>query len=361
MKTSSKVLIAILCVILVLALAASVTFNALTMLKVNALEERLESEENSESDKSQEDGVVIADNYTILSTVPISDAYLSGDDSALNDEEKETLKLASDVLKDTVKASMSDYEKEYAIYTWINENIHVDDGGMTLIQDTPEAVSTPHGVLKYKKAVCVGYATTFRLLMQMLDIPCKVVHTTEKVHSWDLVQLGENWYHVDLYSADNNSAPYYYLNLPDTLMYQDWDTALYPAADSFEYCYLYQNAKQIGDLYDIPSALKAVTDKQDHELSLLCTASDEEDSVTADNLMSSLIGTLNSSVEYSDTYIDYRVSEADGEILISASITYPDDYTDDEWSADIDDEKLQKAIDSAFGELTHMDYDDYDY
>ena len=36
--------------------------------------------------------------------------------------------------------------------------------------------------------------------MQMLDIPCMVVHNTERYHSWNLVQIEGNWYHVDIYS-----------------------------------------------------------------------------------------------------------------------------------------------------------------
>ena len=41
--------------------------------------------------ETREDDVTIMDQYVIRSTLPISDAYKSGDDSKLTDREKETL------------------------------------------------------------------------------------------------------------------------------------------------------------------------------------------------------------------------------------------------------------------------------
>ena len=147
-----------------------------------------------DEDVGQEDDVVIAEDYTILSTLPISDAYRSGDRSALTDKQKETLDMASEVLDQIITEGMDDYAKEEAVYLWMTKNLAADSGLLLVIPSTHADCDNPYGVLKFHNAVCVGYATTFRLFMQMLGIPCMVVHNSERYHSWDLVQLDGGWY-----------------------------------------------------------------------------------------------------------------------------------------------------------------------
>ena len=49
------------------------------------------------------------------------------------------------------------------------KNIKNDTGMMSVIPTSGQNAATPNGVLKSKTAVCVGYATTFRLFMQMME------------------------------------------------------------------------------------------------------------------------------------------------------------------------------------------------
>ena len=56
--------------------------------------------------------------------------------------------------------------------------------------------------------MCVGYATTFRMFMQMMDIECMVEHNTEKYHSWDLVKIDGDWYQIDATWDDSNDNWY---------------------------------------------------------------------------------------------------------------------------------------------------------
>jgi len=195
------------------------------------------------SDVAQEDDVVIADIYVIESTTAISDAYISGDDSALSDEEKETLQMASDVLDEIITDDMDNYEKEKAVYTWIRDNIKHDESVMDAIRGASDA-DDPHGVLENKQAVCVGYATTFRLLTQMLGFDCKVCHSSDRIHSWDLIKMDDgNWYHCDVYSdAETNS--YSNFNQTDDIRLTgwDWNTDFFPEANGTEYCYILKDA-----------------------------------------------------------------------------------------------------------------------
>lgn len=65
--------------------------------------------------------------------------------------------------------------------------------------------SNIYGTLIEKKAVCEGYAKTFKFLMDELNIPCILVYgtaqtdeETSEFHAWNYVMLdNQNWYAVD--------------------------------------------------------------------------------------------------------------------------------------------------------------------
>lgn len=96
--------------------------------KNHELQEKVEELLKKGQDVAQEDDVTIAEQYTIKSTKHISDAYLSGDDSKLSDKDKETLKMASDIIDKIIKDGMSDYEKELAVYEWLTMYTSQDEG-----------------------------------------------------------------------------------------------------------------------------------------------------------------------------------------------------------------------------------------
>ena len=62
-----------------------------------------------------------------------------------------------------------------------------------------------YGALKNRKAVCEGYARTFKYIMDGIGVPCVLVSGTAKnsegtteSHAWNYVQLNERWYGVDV-------------------------------------------------------------------------------------------------------------------------------------------------------------------
>lgn len=253
----------VLAVILCVAIAGTTMSGMMfkRMDKVNAAIEELGKEEIKET---QEDNVMIAEQYLIKSTTQISDAYKSGDESKLSEEDKETLKMASDVLKEIIKDGMSDYEKEEAVYLWIVDNIRTGGSSLAPVSNDPSTKATPHGVLKNKQAVCVGYATTFRLFMHMLDIECKVVHNNEGYHSWNMVKLEDDWYITDCY-MDAGSAKYCNFNMSDEMAgradMHDWDKNYFPAAVGRKYNYVFMNAKPLDDLMKIPKEIRKSCEK----------------------------------------------------------------------------------------------------
>ncbi|MCR4840705.1 MAG: transglutaminase-like domain-containing protein [Lachnospiraceae bacterium] len=206
-------------------------------------------------DVAQEDDVTIAGVYVIKSTKDISDAYISGDDSALDDKQKETLQMASDVLDEIITDDMTNYEKELAVYEWIRDNIKHDDSVTVAIRGLSNA-DNPYGVLKYRKAVCVGYATTFRLLTNMLGFDCMVCHSSDRVHSWGLIKLDDgNWYHCDAYSdAETDSLSNF--NQNDYVRSGwDWNKDFFPEGTGTEYCYAFMGAVDFTDYRDIATRM----------------------------------------------------------------------------------------------------------
>ena len=217
-------------------------------------------------DPEQEDDVVIAQNYTIKSTTHISDAYKSGDTSKLDDRDKETLAMAKDVIKENIKDSMTPFEKEEAIYKYLTKGMKATTGILTVISDTTNENDNPHDVLKNRSAVCVGYATTFRLFMQMLGIECRVVHNSSLSHSWDLVKLDDGcWYHTDCY-MDNENGNYYSFNMDDTACRNsghEWNTNFFEAAVGQKYNYTLMSCKELKNTYAIPKAvMEALKEKK---------------------------------------------------------------------------------------------------
>lgn len=316
-------------------------------------------------DVAQENGVTIAGEYVIKSTENISDAYKSGKTDGLSDKEKETLDMASEILAGIIEDGMDDYEKEVAVYKWMTENLESDEGMLIVIPQTQADCDNPYGVLKYHNAVCVGYATTFRLLMQMLDIPCKVVHNSEMYHSWDLVNLGDSWYHTDIYS-DVGLGNFAHFNLTDEMMgEQNWNRDYFPAADSYEYCYIYREAVETDDIYTIPANLRELIDgERDMAAFVFKGGLSNSDAALVEemlNTLSSLVGS--GSGEYDYASLNWNWSAAGSDYLLSVSYnTETWDDPDDPVAIDEGDrKKMKKSIVDAFGDLYEIDMDDDDW
>lgn len=243
---------------------ASLVRNERQSAKVNTfIEYQMEKEAEAQKQENEyiEDGYVIGGTYEIKSTTQISDAYKNADPSGLSAEDQETYQLASDVIDKVIKDGMSDYEKEVAIYDWMFDNI--GQGMSTTIQMPGQNASayTPHDVLTSKNAVCVGYATTFRLLMNMLDMDVHIVHND--YHSWNEVKLDDGeWYQVDIYTDVSSRVRYRNFNMTDDIARtgHDWDGSGLPEAKGIKYSYALQNAKKAKDLFEIPAKIKEVVD-----------------------------------------------------------------------------------------------------
>ena len=77
--------------ILIVGIVSTTYLCLQTLQSVNKVEKTFQRQFDK---NTKEDDVEIAQRYMIRSTLPISNAYKLGDDSSLNSQDKETLKMA---------------------------------------------------------------------------------------------------------------------------------------------------------------------------------------------------------------------------------------------------------------------------
>ena len=134
-------------------------------------------------------------------TAPIVQAYKTGSRTGLDKMQNEILDKAAEILDWIITDDMTDYEKELAVHDYIVQNCTYDEGSRAVIPKPAENSDNPYGALVNGIAICTGYATSFRLLTEMLGIPCEYVYYFEPDktdHAWNVVTIDGAKYYVDV-------------------------------------------------------------------------------------------------------------------------------------------------------------------
>lgn len=141
------------------------------------------------------------DDMSIYDTSAILAAWRSGDLSALSDYDRAIYQRAAEVLGQLLTDSMSDSDKELAIYGWLVSNVSYDYDHYSLFTQVSRDSYTPYNPLMEGKGVCLGFATTFQLLMDLAGVECITVvgasFDSREDHAWNMVRLDGTWYCVD--------------------------------------------------------------------------------------------------------------------------------------------------------------------
>lgn len=311
------------------------------------------AEEEKKENEYIEDGFKVGGEYEIRSTTHISDAYKSGDESQLSEEDKETLEMAKDVLDEVIEDGMDNYEKEEAVYQWLVENIGHGSGGTISRPGMNRSAFTPHDVLTSRSAVCVGYATTFRMFMNMLGMDCHIVHN--EYHSWDLVKLEGEWYHVDVYS-DAHGTLYSNFNMTDAVCRSghNWDESALPEAKGVKYSPAVRKGVEVDNVLAVPAALKTALDETSGSTTAFFkfkTPLTDEDISTAEYLVGQLEMALRMALE-NDFYMRamWYPGEGDAEILGLSIERYGESDEPDGFDPESEAAKqVIRAIAEAFG------------
>lgn len=78
---------------------------------------------------------------------------------------------------------------------------------------------TAYGVLIGKKGVCAGYAYAYRMILAAYNIPCLIMDSESMNHAWNMVKLGNSWYHVDVTWDDPDASSQWKKGSSGTLVY----------------------------------------------------------------------------------------------------------------------------------------------
>lgn len=162
-------------------------------------------------------------------------------------QSKQVDSIVKNVINEIISPSMSDFEKEKAIHDYIVNTTRYDNENFNN-QTTPIESHTAYGVFVNKVAVCEGYAIAMKKLLDEVNIESLLVIGTAKDsdHSWNLVKLDNEWYHVDptwddpVYIVNGevkDILSYKYFNLTDEEMSENhtWDKNHYPKANGNKY------------------------------------------------------------------------------------------------------------------------------
>lgn len=147
---------------------------------------------------------------------------------------------AKEIIEEVITSKMTDYEREWAIASYLIENITYG----TQKNDKEYMV---WGGLIDKIAVCDGYAKSFMYLLNSVGVPTLYIDGTGEgmPHAWNLVHIGDGYYHVDLTWADEENSQigtyYNYINETDYYMSlsHTWDKDKYPKVDNYSLLSMY--------------------------------------------------------------------------------------------------------------------------
>lgn len=95
-----------------------------------------------------------------------------------------------------IEEDMSDLEKAIVLHDYIVLNCEYDYQNY-LDEKLPREVYTTYGTLVNRKAVCQGYALTYKLLLNMAGIECYMVTSDTMNHAWNMIRLDGQYYQVD--------------------------------------------------------------------------------------------------------------------------------------------------------------------
>lgn len=224
-------------------------------------------EEKNKSDSEDE----------LYDSTAVSEAYMKGSDSGLDDLQKAIYEKASQIISENISDSMTDYEKELAIHDYLISHCTYDDSHLLVFERHGKNAVDPYGTLIEGKAICSGYTSTFQMFMDMLKIPCKSIKATDKSgqdHAWNMVELGGEWYYVDVTwddpipDCDGRLISHSYFNVTEEFMKQEhkWKNDEYPKADSIEYSYGNQSIKNVDDISKVEKLLENAVDKMSDTL-----------------------------------------------------------------------------------------------
>lgn len=113
--------------------------------------------------------------------------------------------LADSVLEQILKPDMTDYDKAKAIFNWVHSMGYLDK------TNHEDPIQAAYDGLYKRSGDCYTYAITSQILLTHAGIPNILIEKipTRRLHFWNLIDLGEGWYHFDTCRRSDGSSFFY--------------------------------------------------------------------------------------------------------------------------------------------------------
>lgn len=141
---------------------------------------------------------------TPYDTSAILTAWETGEESGLSEKDAAILDKCKETLELAVEPDMTDFEKERRLHDWLVQSYYGCYDRTVHDPRTPmgwEDNLNPYGLLVRGYGICLSYATTFQLLMDLAGVECITVigasSGSSGDHAWNMVKLEGEWYCVD--------------------------------------------------------------------------------------------------------------------------------------------------------------------
>lgn len=114
----------------------------------------------------------------------------------------------------------SDYGKALAIAKWITDNIEYSYD-FEEREAAGDDVRTVYAALKNREVVCEGYARLFDHMCKLSGLRTIYVRgdTVSGPHAWNMIQISNNWYHVDITWMISTELFYNNFMMPDSVCF----------------------------------------------------------------------------------------------------------------------------------------------
>ncbi len=147
--------------------------------------------------------------------------YSSMPAAEIPDRARAIAEKVSGILRE-IKSGLNEYDREMIIHNCLVRDVQYDEEAAVDISGNDPA-ATVYGTLVNGRAICTGYARTFKLLLNRVGISSMTVKgiCREEGHMWNIVSVDGSWYHVDVTWNDPTEFSAYgimshnYFNLTD--------------------------------------------------------------------------------------------------------------------------------------------------
>lgn len=140
---------------------------------------------------------------TLYDNTAVVNAWRSGDETGLSEKDKVILARCREIFNEIISEDMTDFETELALHDWLIRNGRYDEQSRDNVAHIGQPDNNdPYGMLNGGYGICLGFATTFQLFMDLAEIECITVvgaaYGSTADHAWNMVKLDGEWYCVDV-------------------------------------------------------------------------------------------------------------------------------------------------------------------